>query len=228
MKGRFQKLFGVTNWKYILGELTLIVLGISMALWFNNLNQQRQERQLERKLLAELKTCLTQDMQDAKGNMQIHASSITTINTLFQALSTPNTNPDTLVSYLFNAGGWTFLISNISAYEAIQSAGLQIITNDSLRNKISTLYTGKYKYIYEIEEKHYRHRENLFPLFSQIFRYQEQEINIPEDELERNRHQLITALYSLRNTHFSLVANYEQSIIPELEELINQIKEELY
>jgi len=44
------------NWKYVIGEVTLIFLGISLAIGFQNWNQTRIEGQKEATVLIALKT----------------------------------------------------------------------------------------------------------------------------------------------------------------------------
>lgn len=49
------------NWRYAIGELILIVLGILIALWINDLVKERADRQLERQYLEALTTELKGD-----------------------------------------------------------------------------------------------------------------------------------------------------------------------
>ncbi|MBK7871587.1 MAG: hypothetical protein IPJ74_13405 [Saprospiraceae bacterium] len=51
---RFFKNGKPINWRYAIGEVALIFIGITLALAFGNWNQNRQERQTETKLLREM------------------------------------------------------------------------------------------------------------------------------------------------------------------------------
>lgn len=227
MKIRIFQSFKKANWKYVVGEFILVVLGISIALWFSNLNEQKKERDLEHKLLLELRDCLNQDVEDVKGNIELHEKGLSAIFLLYAALSEKNNQPDTLVPYLNNAASWTFLISNSSTYESLKSIGFQIISNDSLRNNINILYNVDYKYIYEIEDRHYENREKLMELFSVLFNYINKRVEIPPNILEQQRMKLITNLTFLHGSHQSLLNQYTSEVLPGLNDLIQQIETEI-
>ena len=49
------------NWKYALGEITLIFLGISLAVAFDNYNQYLTKDKTQKVFLEEIRTDLYQD-----------------------------------------------------------------------------------------------------------------------------------------------------------------------
>lgn len=50
------------NWRYAIGEVILIVIGILIALWINELAQNQQDRQLEKQYLNALNADLKNDV----------------------------------------------------------------------------------------------------------------------------------------------------------------------
>lgn len=49
--------------KYALGEIVLVVIGILIALALNNFNETRKEREYEIKMLQEVSNALTEDLE---------------------------------------------------------------------------------------------------------------------------------------------------------------------
>ena len=57
------------NWKYIIGEVSLIFIGISLAIWFNNWNENQKLKRVEVQILQEIKNGLQADLKDLQINM---------------------------------------------------------------------------------------------------------------------------------------------------------------
>ena len=60
---KFRRIYNALsiNWKYALGEVSLIVIGILIALYINTLQTHSREREFERKILLEMKRTLDTD-----------------------------------------------------------------------------------------------------------------------------------------------------------------------
>lgn len=228
MRSPFKRFFSKNNWKYVLGELLLIVLGISIALWFNNLNEVNKERKLEQQLLKELEVCLKQDLEDAKSNQRSHESGVESIDLLYEALQHPNEAPDTLIPYINGGARWTFLVSNSSTYESLKSIGFQIIQNDTLRNEISTLYNVDYKFIYELEKNHQINVNRLTEVIVKLPSYENGELTLSKKRFETRRVELLSMFSFTLSTHQSIARQYQQKVIPALEHLIQRIQREVY
>ena len=52
---------------YAIGEIVLVVIGILIALSINNWNENRKERQVELKILKEIKLALNNDIRNLKN-----------------------------------------------------------------------------------------------------------------------------------------------------------------
>jgi len=72
-----RKFQNVINWKNALGEIALIFIGISLALWFDNWNDQRKDQQLTKIYYKQLAQSLQKDTarlfqlkQEADQNIQ--------------------------------------------------------------------------------------------------------------------------------------------------------------
>jgi len=143
--------------KYAIGEIVLVVIGILIALQVNNWNEQRKERSKELHYLTNLKA-------DLKLNIAEIDNYITTRNTRTASAKKileyyegkPLTDLDEFNMNSVNVYTWQkfFQIDN-TFQELTNSGNLSIISNDSIKNgflNLETLYK-KLKY----EEEHFRY-----------------------------------------------------------------------
>ena len=126
---------------YALGEIILVVFGILIALQINNWNENRKAKEKEVKLLIELKDDLLETRNDLLTDIEKAQQILATTNTLYKAIiedQISDINPFKLsTGYILETA---LLFPKLSAYEAIQSEGITIISNDNLRKKITDFY----------------------------------------------------------------------------------------
>ena len=65
-----------------MAELALIVGGVYLALWLENANRERIERQREAALLNELEYALELDVRDLRGNLGEDSLTLGSIRTV--------------------------------------------------------------------------------------------------------------------------------------------------
>jgi len=127
--------------KYAIGEIVLLMVGILLALQVNNWNEIRKTRKKEVKLLIELRDDLLETKNDLLTDIVKAQQILATTNSLYKAIiedQISDTNPFKLsTGYILDTA---MLFPKLSAYQAIQSEGITIISNDNLRNKITDFY----------------------------------------------------------------------------------------
>lgn len=138
---------------YALGEIVLVVMGILIALQFNNLNNKAQLRQLEIKYLKEISNNLKSDSADIAFNIEFNETRLLAGQMVLKSLSGNESYSDTLNRYFGNLLYTTRSVMNFSAYETLKSRGLEIITNDSLRKTITHLYSFSYHNAIDFEKQ---------------------------------------------------------------------------
>jgi hypothetical protein len=128
--------------KYALGEILLVVVGILIALWINNWNEERKENEFETKMLNELYKTLEADEKYITEHLLGYRNQ-TTINAVkyFKDLLMETNRDKDSLRYYFDwlSYGLTFQL-NSGPYESLKSIGLEKISNDSLRNEIVYFY----------------------------------------------------------------------------------------
>lgn len=136
---------------YAIGEITLVVIGILIAIQLNNLNNAKTERNKELTLLSEMAKNLELDLVDLEWNIERNMTLIQSNGSVLKHLNEEPVKNDSLNFYYGNIFGGTAFIKNTSAYENLKSIGFNLISNDSLRQQITRVYSEKYPYIYQIE-----------------------------------------------------------------------------
>ncbi|MEM1339674.1 MAG: DUF6090 family protein [Bacteroidota bacterium] len=125
---------------YAIGEIILVVIGILIALQINNWNQNEQLRNTELKTLKSLHESIKINLVELNHilNAQIQRNK-SLQEVLFVDLSNrPLVYLDSLITD--NIENYTFDPSTGIYNSIINSGKIEIITNDSLKNRISKLY----------------------------------------------------------------------------------------
>lgn len=162
-------------------KIGFTTLGILLALWINNLDENRKKREIEQKTLLEIKAGLQQDRKDLKETIQGYDYRVYNAATLLQYLSQTQIPRDSLASRISELIGYSFLLANTAAYETLKSRGLETITNDTLRLGITTLYDVEYEAI-QTSEMHLSEVYNnmLLPYLMQNMRLGANEVSPAE------------------------------------------------
>ena len=150
---------------YASGEIILVVIGILIALWINNNNNESQLRILETKYLGEIKSNLEQDIQDIQFNIQFNEDKLKSNEIVLSYLNREIEYSDSLNFHFSNLLGSTRSIVNISGFQNLTSKGLEIVKTDSLRKRITEVYSTFYQNIidFEFQDDHKHQYEILWP-----------------------------------------------------------------
>ncbi|MBC2844110.1 DUF6090 family protein [Winogradskyella flava] len=139
--------------KYAIGEIVLVVIGILIALQINNWNENRKERTRERDVLEELKQGLESNKAILEKRKLQFADFKTKSKKLIEHLEAKRTYHDSLDSYFYvPTGNYAFGIS-YATFENLKSQGLDIISNKSLRLNLVKLYEEDYWLLKDQETK---------------------------------------------------------------------------
>ena len=126
--------------KYAIGEIVLVVIGILIALQINNWNERRKTSEKELILLTELKSALNLNKEKLNYRSENFKQIGIEGKLLEEHLSNKLAYNDSLQSYFaIPTADYSFQIS-YSTYENIKSQGLNIVSNSELRLKIIHLY----------------------------------------------------------------------------------------
>ncbi|MCW5898562.1 MAG: hypothetical protein KIT10_04770 [Flavobacteriales bacterium] len=137
---------------YAVGEILLVVIGILIALSINNASAEKKTRGKELALLQEMQKNLTTDLQDVRYNVTGNKERIRANESVLKALQDRAALDDSLKHHFGNILGNYQISENTAAWENLKSVGIDLISDDSLRNAISALYSTKYAYVENVEK----------------------------------------------------------------------------
>lgn len=127
--------------KYAIGEIVLVVIGILIALQINNWNESYKAEAFEKNILSEIHRTLEIDLEDFKYFEERIIKKDTAIdNMIFARKGEKKFNEKQLINNI----GWvhaSIVFSyNKGPYENLKSIGLDKIQSDSLRSKLTYYY----------------------------------------------------------------------------------------
>jgi hypothetical protein len=133
--------------KYAIGEIILVVIGILIALQINNWNQERQLNKRELILLNELKSNLEVNVTNLNKDIKIQKESIFFIEYIMNLKENQTPFNDSIPKYLQRANFAPDVILASSAFETLKSTGLELIKDDYLRQEIINLFEIEYPFL---------------------------------------------------------------------------------
>lgn len=133
------------NWRLLLGEFVVIVVGVLMALWVDQLREARVNAELEVEYLESLVTDLEADLaqfDSTEAWMRRSEAAAATVLALY-AGSPPTENLAELVAAVETAGWQYFPSITRNTIDDLRSTGnLRLIRDPALRRAIASYYTS--------------------------------------------------------------------------------------
>ena len=185
---------------YALGEIFLVVIGIIIAVNINNWNELRKAKIQETKTLNELKVALNEDLVDIEFNINWHESAKNACEIILEHFDKNYPYNDSLDYHFGAMTRFSQFLPNLSTYEAIKANGFSIISNDSLRLRITHYYENEITYALGYEKIN----RSIVPLNLELHRkhfYMTNLVNsaAPKDfDGLRNDDEFISYLYSTK------------------------------
>lgn len=217
------------NWRYAVGEILLIFIGITLAIAFQNWNENRKQSKVETAVLEQLKVALQNDLRDVNSNIDTHKRAMASCQNILQSLTEKKPiEAAEITNEMVQAVDFTFLISDVSTYEYLKSVGLHIIQNDTLRRQITNLYGVVYQGVYGVEKNSKPTQQDVIRGFRKYFTSNANSL-VPIGDINeaKNDDALRFDVKTLQFSHQLMIKRYQQKIKPELDKLIDMIEVEL-
>ncbi|MFT5753022.1 MAG: putative RNA-binding protein associated with RNAse of E/G family [Flavobacterium sp.] len=216
----------VKYFKYAIGEIVLVVIGILIALSINNWNNTKISSKVEQNILEEIANGLNEDLPDVKHNIEGHKKGIKACIYWRKIINNEQVETDSVALNYWNLTRNFVASQNISSYESLKSRGLELITNDSLRLQIISLYETDYNILKTLEEdydefqfhKNYFKDINHFVSPHLVFNKEGdiQTIQIPLHLSEEEKKEFLSYLWKIeknRNVALNYYSDLEKKII---------------
>lgn len=216
-------------WSFAIGEFVLVFLGILIALQVDNWNQDRKEGKLERILLSEMLVELKGDLGDIRFNIEMLKKYMNSSQVVRDFLTSDLPWHDSLELHFAQLIGGAVFDKNSTAFESLQSIGIELISNNRLRQEITRVYTISYAKVGVNETRLFEFVfDHLYPALRenlQTLRIRESAIPVNLDQLRQDQ----PFLEDLSMTIFiyGLTIRYYQSTREDIMTLIADIELEL-
>ncbi|MDX1667492.1 MAG: DUF6090 family protein [Saprospiraceae bacterium] len=177
---------------YAFGEIVLVVIGILIALQINNWNDYRKLRIEEGSALENLRADFRENIASIDFCIRHDRSVVRSLDIVMDHLKYRKPYSDSLDYHFPEILEWCAYSLLRSTYENVKSSkGLDLITNDSLRNGIINLHEEFYPFATENVDKDEEmvHRELMLPMFADLFIMDAEEktaVPIDYEELSNN------------------------------------------
>ena len=175
--------------KYAIGEILLVVIGILIALQINNANENSKLRKQEVILLENLRDDIALDTIDIDFNIEYHKKYLLAEKQLLQFLQSDLDKPATEINY-DDALEIPLIISfHRSAFNNFENSQTGIITNLELKKDISRFYDFYQTSVSFIENEleSYQTYDTKIPYFKKYFKLSEESYQIITNE-EQNEY----------------------------------------
>jgi len=140
---RLTRIITTMNWRYAIGEVLLIVVGISIALGANSWYENRKERADERAVLQQLSESLQVDLDNFEEHRQSHVDQEGDIIRLVEHMEGAKPYGPEMSSFFRSVKRWREVRSNTAPYETLKSRGLDMVVSADLRSKIVYYYENR-------------------------------------------------------------------------------------
>jgi hypothetical protein len=214
---------------YAIGEIVLVVIGILIALSINNQNELRKRDLLETFVLKELKKNLNDDIYDMDLNIDLHKKAIVSSKIITHVIKNQLPFHDSLASHFARIPIVPNFLETRSAYENIKNAGTSLIRNDSLRDKIISLYERDYVFLKRfVEKENTNFLQDLHGLYRTEFSHLEifgKSYPVNFEKLVKNQEYINYVNHQVTFCEFTLVWYYDSK--DAAEKLIKMVKLEL-
>lgn len=125
---------------YAVGEIVLVMIGILLALQVNTWNEARRSKILEIELYREIQEDLSASTEDLENGYEQVLQSLEASERLLEHLKHKKPLNDSVVYYLEWTAQDDQFFPKTAGFEALKSVGLRSLTNDTLREQITSLY----------------------------------------------------------------------------------------
>ena len=125
-----------TYFKYAIGEIILVVIGILIALQINNWNENRKLQNEELNLLLEVKSNLEVTLNNFRNDTIFNSQSINQLRKIEKYISDDLTYNKELDIAFGMFGVWYSPYPISTAYTTLKTKGLDIISNNKEKRRI--------------------------------------------------------------------------------------------
>ncbi len=140
---------------YAIGEIVLVVIGILIALQINNWNEDRKIQKNEITILEQLNDDLSKNLEEVLEIKSILDQASRNSNSFLLYLNSQNNHSDSISAWLDQIDRNPIFNNANTAYKNLENNPNKIISNDTLRLRITMMYEKEFRNI-DVRENGYK------------------------------------------------------------------------
>ena len=217
---------------YALGEITLVMIGILLALQVNNWNEKRAIIAEEKVLLHLIQDELKENAKSLVGIKNLMANDVFKLERILSHLKDHQRYPDSILSDFAILTIGRGISYRLAAFQTLESKGIDMIKNIKLRQDVVDIYNVRLERILANFENFRNNQRLIFrPLFQSRFIYPE---NLPIDlnfrptnfKALKSDLEFQNAVKTCRSNKVGIITRFEEAI-EGVDQLIALIEQEL-
>jgi hypothetical protein len=210
--------------KYAIGEIILVVIGILIALSINKWNEERKENLFEKKVLSEILMDTEEDLKEMKNALDSINDTQKSSYALLAHLNDRKPYHDSLDFHFAKQFGLWSLSPNTTSFEMAKTEGLHIIKNDSIRILASKVNEYLFDYIRVLESRFQDYKTNIvlsytLPLFDS-YNFKKMKPRNYETLIENATYLGIIKTLSVMRARYLRVIKIRYELLTKLNEMI--------
>jgi len=155
--------------KYAIGEIVLVVIGILIALQINNWNETNKLIAQESNSLKNLKIELAMTLLELKADKAEQHDFLAATTNVYQYIKQKPSLVDSMYRDFYKITMFNYSFPKTSTYETLKAGKFQIIRSDSLRNMITNVYERGYQRLIRKVDTRRNASRMLFPYYQKHF-----------------------------------------------------------
>lgn len=219
---------------YALGEIVLVVIGILIALEVGVINDNRDRRELEKKILLEISNNLAGDLVDIESEQRNFKLGMQKISISINHLRRKLPFHDSIGAAIEVAELSPHLSIKLSGYKMLEAKGIDLVSDDSLRIRISELYEIYYPYYSTYASERFNMLETqVQPYLAKNFFLEPYPVwpyykRMPHNYEELLKDPQFISILQISYFHAEIMATQATELKEEVRELQNRIKAYLH
>ena len=214
---------------YAVGEITLVVIGILIALQINNWNEERKDRIKEREVLQNLEESLENSIRKLEAHIYTNDFGSLSSDIIISIIDNNLAYNDSLNQYFgwaLNIGDPGALVS-LEGYEYLKHIGVDIIKSNDLKKEIINLFEETFQVSFGRRDRTENYNNEIVKL-RQRYLLRLNNFNFAPfdfDNLIKDKY-FYSWLFTIKNTRNWVKASHIESL-SETQRVLQLIKDEL-
>lgn len=208
------------NWRYALGEIVIVIIGITIAFALNNWASNSKERKVRQQYLQSLEADLLAEKDHLSENITAFQSKIDDVKVILPCLYGRQEGRDTIAPKVFSLAELVNFKPNDLTYKTLINSGdLTLFDDLEFRKALESHYAGHEQIILDYQRQQKIHEKYFgdFMIYNMDYsKYGQGDYSFLDDKLLRN---IVQSLYGT----FHIGISSSQQGIDNCEEMISML-----